>query len=603
MVYTLRPGQSAAHYEVVSELGSGAFATVYACFDRRRPSTRAMAPLALKVISKHHLDDEQLQLTRLEADLHARLPHHKNIVQLVDRFEDAHALYLVLERCMHGDLYDLAVATKASKKPFPPTPAASPVSGFLAPLSSLTKSRTSSSGLPDHVVLRYMRQLTSALAACHRAGVYHRDLKPENVLLAGALDAAGYPLEAKLADFGLATRETFSTELGLGTRAYLAPECLDEAIDGYLSAPADVFALALVAVQVAHPGVRLWAATENSDPAWTQFAQAVRDARAGRRRSLSGTALSPALTHFFDRHAPQLAESVRALVVRACDPDPQHRASLSQFAQLLDAVASFKCHRTPALLAVARHDVRERVAGASPVNVPCTPPPTPLGVVVPSSLDELHSFSMVTHRLAGAGPAARTTTHWHDDEEDEDDWDHDHGDESSDDEHHRISDDEDVRPRWAPPAPVKVTVTPASPAKPLWTPPSKPATTTLGFATSKPASSLASSVDWSSLDDDDDEDDEDVGLGSSLASQLAAMSFKVTPAATAAPTTAAPAAKVTIDKARQESLDSALGNSLPAVPQAVAAAKGKYVPPSKRAQYASPVMTRIGGFLAPPARK
>ncbi|KNE69586.1 hypothetical protein AMAG_19999 [Allomyces macrogynus ATCC 38327] len=199
-------------------------------------------------------------------------------------------------------------------------------------------------------------------------------------------------------------------------------------------------------------------------------------------------------------------------------------------------------------------------------------------------------------RTGSLRPAARTATHWHD--EDDDDWDHDHGDESSDDDH-KHSDDEDVRPRWAPPAPAKkqpvVTVTPASPAKPLWTPPAKTTTTTtLGFSMTKPTSSLASSVDWSSLDDDDDED-EDGGLASSLA----AMSFKVTPATPAAATAAMPA-----DKARQESLDSALGNSLPAVPQAAAAAKGKYVPPSKRtAQYASPVMTRIGGFLAPPARK
>ncbi|KNE68298.1 serine/threonine protein kinase [Allomyces macrogynus ATCC 38327] len=405
---------------------------------------------------------------------------------------------------MHGDLYDLAVANKsASKKPFPPTPAASPASGFLAPLSSMTKSRAANSGLPDHVVLRYMRQLTSALVACHRSGVYHRDLKPENVLLAGALDASGYPLEAKLADFGLATRETFSTELGLGTRAYLAPECLDEAIDGYLSAPADVFALALVAVQVAHPGVRLWSATETSDLAWTQFTNAVRDARAGRRRSLSGTALSPALTHFFDRHAPQLSEPVRALIVRACDPDPQHRASLTQFAQLLESVTSWKCHRTPALLAVAWHD--SPVKPASPAK--------PLGA--PACQDDDDDEARVLALQAATRRRSR----------------------------HR--------------------------------------------------------VDWSSLDDDDD-DDKDVGLGSSLASQLAAMSFKVTPAT---PTAAAPAAaKVTVDKARQESLDSALGNSLPAVPQVHA--MGKYVPPSKRtAQYASPVMTRIGGFLAPPARK
>ncbi|KAI9216460.1 kinase-like domain-containing protein, partial [Blastocladiella britannica] len=159
-------------------------------------------PLALKVISKRDQDPEQLALTRLEVSIHASVPRHPNIVRLLEWHEDADALYLVLERCDYGDLFDLVLAP-------PATPANTPIA--------------------------------SALAACHSVGVFHRDLKPENVLLAGPLDAQGYPLVARLADFGLATRESFSLELGLGTRSYLAPECLDDRLDGYVSAPADVF--------------------------------------------------------------------------------------------------------------------------------------------------------------------------------------------------------------------------------------------------------------------------------------------------------------------------------------------------------------------------
>ncbi len=82
------------------------------------------------------------------------------------------------------------------------------------------------------------RELTSALAAIHAAGLLHRDLKPANILF----DAQG---AARLSDFGLAlaAEEAAGEESRSGTRAYMAPELTD---GGAPSAQSDLFALGLV---------------------------------------------------------------------------------------------------------------------------------------------------------------------------------------------------------------------------------------------------------------------------------------------------------------------------------------------------------------------
>ncbi len=70
---------------------------------------------------------------------------------------------------------------------------------------------------------RLARQLLSALAAIHTAGVVHRDVKPSNILL----DPDGH---ARLTDFGIAQPEdaTQLTATGevIGTLKYMAPEVL-----------------------------------------------------------------------------------------------------------------------------------------------------------------------------------------------------------------------------------------------------------------------------------------------------------------------------------------------------------------------------------------
>ena len=99
----------------------------------------------------------------LEVFLHRRL-NHKNIIKLLDFFECAQSVILVLERPeMHMDLFDLI-----SDQEF----------------------------LPEKMARKIFRQVLEATSYCESKGVFHRDIKDENVIL--DLKAG----KVKLADFG-----------------------------------------------------------------------------------------------------------------------------------------------------------------------------------------------------------------------------------------------------------------------------------------------------------------------------------------------------------------------------------------------------------------
>ncbi|KIY51517.1 kinase-like protein, partial [Fistulina hepatica ATCC 64428] len=75
----------------------------------------------------------------------------------------------------------------------------------------------------DELVRHVFLKLVDAVFHCHQNGVFHRDIKPENILVSKDTE------KVHLTDFGLATTSLFSSEIGVGSHNYMAPECIGSA--------------------------------------------------------------------------------------------------------------------------------------------------------------------------------------------------------------------------------------------------------------------------------------------------------------------------------------------------------------------------------------
>merc|ERR1719387_470124 len=141
------------------------------------------------MIPKEACSPEDLQA---EIDI-MRVLDHPNIVRLQETFEDKRYIYLVMELCEGGELFDRIVESKH---------------------------------FTEHLAAICARQMLLALNYMHQNLIMHRDLKPENFLLATKADIEDTPL--KLIDFGISKRfkpGQFATSK-TGTPMYIAPEVL-----------------------------------------------------------------------------------------------------------------------------------------------------------------------------------------------------------------------------------------------------------------------------------------------------------------------------------------------------------------------------------------
>lgn len=197
-------------FETVSPLNHGSFGMVFLAKDLTNDEmvaikclTKSLNVSGCPVAPK---DDITVELT-----CHERLGYHPNLVNLIHSFETESHLYLVLEYCSMGDLYE---AIRVGQGPLETTN-----------------------------VREFISQLINAVDFMHSRGLYHRDIKPENIFL--AQDGS-----VKLGDFGLATSDPWSYESSVGSDRYMAPEQYDCGDTGYSPAKADTWAIGICLLNV-----------------------------------------------------------------------------------------------------------------------------------------------------------------------------------------------------------------------------------------------------------------------------------------------------------------------------------------------------------------
>jgi hypothetical protein len=178
-------------YEITGMLGKGGMGAVWGARHLRLPGKR----VAIKVLLAGTDDAQALARFKREAEVASRIGH-AGIVEVLDfnQLPDG-TPYQVLE--------------------------------YLAGES--LGARLGRGAVPLATALDFARQIGSALAAAHRAGVVHRDLKPENIFLCPT-DAGGVVSErVKVLDFGISKirgSQTMKTQdqVLIGTPQYMAPE-------------------------------------------------------------------------------------------------------------------------------------------------------------------------------------------------------------------------------------------------------------------------------------------------------------------------------------------------------------------------------------------
>ena len=171
---------------------------------------------------------EDVEDVRREISILHHLGDHPNVVELIDAYEGSKHIYIVMELCKGGELFDRIVAK-----------------------SHYSEKEAAST----------FRTMMRTVAHCHNLGVIHRDLKPENFVLKTTADDS--PIKA--IDFGLSTYFEPAQHFHdiVGSAYYVAPEVLRR----NYSNEADIWSA----------GVILYILLAGVPPFWAQSEQAIFD--------------------------------------------------------------------------------------------------------------------------------------------------------------------------------------------------------------------------------------------------------------------------------------------------------------------------------------
>ncbi|CAK79730.1 unnamed protein product (macronuclear) [Paramecium tetraurelia] len=181
------PISSVYTYDVANKIGQGAYGSVFKAIHNVSQQVRAV-----KVINKLNIKYKERLLSEITI---MELLDHPNILRVFETFEDEENLYMILEICQGGDVFD-----KVLEK------------GNLS-IDEAFK-----------VYIQYMR------AVNYYQGfkiVHSRDLKPENFLFQKKDDLN----TLIVIDFGIAKRGVDKLKTKSGTAYYVAPEVLEGSYD------------------------------------------------------------------------------------------------------------------------------------------------------------------------------------------------------------------------------------------------------------------------------------------------------------------------------------------------------------------------------------
>ena len=105
------PGDIDDFYELdeAAALGSGTFGTVSKGVNRQTGIRRA-----IKTIHKHRIGDVDAFKTEVEI---MKMMDHPNVIKLFEYYENAHDMYLVMELCSGGDLFDRIIEERKFSEP------------------------------------------------------------------------------------------------------------------------------------------------------------------------------------------------------------------------------------------------------------------------------------------------------------------------------------------------------------------------------------------------------------------------------------------------------------------------------------------------------
>ncbi len=199
------PRLGGGRYLVTTELGRGVSSDVYAAFDLKYDTWRA-----LKLLAMDYREDANMRL-RFEKEAQALSQiRHRNVIRVFDIHLDAFQPFISMELATGGCLIDWI------KKKGP---------------------------MPAQLAVEVAAQICDGLTAAHNRGIVHRDVKPHNLLV----NERGV---VKVTDFGVASVDddddhaSMLTQAGaaLGTFAFMPPE--QRADPNAVDHRADVYATA-----------------------------------------------------------------------------------------------------------------------------------------------------------------------------------------------------------------------------------------------------------------------------------------------------------------------------------------------------------------------